>query len=103
MSDFNKHVGKRIPKDEADKLMERWKRYGLKTQSSFFGSDLLNSFLQQDNVIGLRINYGLDKDGHMAPVLTPVFGSDDAALKTASSTKLEEYGDASFPCPPYCP
>jgi hypothetical protein len=96
MSEFNKKVGKHIDKEKADKMMTNWKKFGLKTQSSFFGSDIINELLNSDpNVVGLSINYALDDDGNMQPVLTPV-------IESGSNAKATTFGDSSLPCPPYC-
>jgi hypothetical protein len=96
MSEFNKQVGKKVSKDEADKLKKNFKKLGLRTESSFFGSDRINEILNTPGAIGLRITYGMDDEGNLQPVITAELSEISASLDTV-------YMDASLPCPPYCP
>jgi hypothetical protein len=95
-SPFNKKVGKDIPKDKADKLMKNWNDKGHKTKSNFFGSDLIQKFLNMDGCVGIRIHYGLDEEGNMQPVITPEV--EDSGKQRQSQV----FGDSSLGCPPYC-
>ena len=102
MGEFNKKVGKQIPKDEADKLIKRWKEKKHKTNSSFFGADIISSLLSKPGATGIRIHYGLDDQGNMQPVLTPEY---DETTLTAQTQDEDPgtYADSSLGCPPYCP
>jgi hypothetical protein len=95
-SPFNKKVGKKIDKEKADKQISNWKKFGLKTQSNFFGLDVINELIATPGCIGIRIHHALDDEGNMQPVLTPEV--EDAQAKA----KAETFYDASYPCPPYC-
>lgn len=99
MSEFNKKVGKDIPKSEADHLAKRWKDTKPKTYSNFFGSDILERYLKMPNVVGLRFHYGLNEKGEMQPFITPEVDSSSAERQTSN----EVFGDSSLGCPPYCP
>jgi hypothetical protein len=106
MSDFNKHVGKFIDKSKAEKLKSNWKKTKIATQSSFVGTDIITELLAKPGAVGLRIFYGVDDDGNMAPV----FYAADAegrvisgTQKSASASLLDDGADASLACPPYCP
>lgn len=105
MSIFNKHVGKHIDKAKTDKLIGNWKKSGIKTQSSFVGSDIINQLLQTDKAVGLRIYYGLDDEGNMQPVF---YAADENGKIIRSSAEGKDAAtepagvDTTIPCPPYC-
>ena len=98
MTKLNKKVGKFIPREEAEKQIRNWEKTGIETRSSFFGSEIINEILGGENVIGLRIHYAMDDNGNMQPMLTPV---KDPSFEQEGNDK-PVYGDASYPCPPYC-
>lgn len=100
MSLFNKKVGKKIPKEEATRHIDNWKKKSnIKTHSSFFGSDVINEILATSGCVGIRIHYGLDQEGNLTPILTPEV--DQGVAEKASETGMNTY-NASVNCPPYC-
>lgn len=60
----------------------------------FFGRDILNELLAQDDCMGIRIYYGLSEDGDKELVIV---GAD------ANENDLtDKVGDISSPCPNLC-
>jgi len=114
MSTFNKQVGKPIDKSKEEKLKANWKKTKILTQSSFLGSDIIISLLNKPGAVGLRIYYGMDDEGNMAPVffacdsagkpiITETTSSEAGALSTSTDTANGGGGvNASVPCPPVC-
>ncbi len=101
MAEFNKHVGKFIDKEKAEKQIKNYKKLKLKTDSSFFGSDIIQDLINAPGAIGIRIHYAMDDEGYMQPVLTAEYN--DSAPAKASTDQSTTYADASLGCPPYCP
>lgn len=96
MNQFNKGVGSMIDKADFDKKKSNWKKTGIETQSSFFGADIINTLLNKPGCIGISINYGMNDEGQMQPILT-------AELESSTvSTEPTSYANASLPCPPVC-
>jgi hypothetical protein len=105
MSEFNKHVGKKISKEKAEGFIKNWKKTKIKTEKSFFGADVISEMLNRGDVVGIWINYGMDDEGYMKPVLTPQFDTSKTTTLSAdkTATKLDDPVDESLGCPPYCP
>jgi hypothetical protein len=108
MSDFNKQVGKTIDKAKAEKLKENWKKTKILTQSNFVGSDIIGQLLAKPGAVGLRIYYGMDDEGNMAPIFYACDSKGNAITsvtkdsESLDATKLDDGVDASIPCPPFC-
>lgn len=108
MSDFNKKVGKTIDKAKAEKLKENWKKTKILTQSNFVGTDVISQLLNKPGAVGLRICYGMDDEGNMAPVFYAcdsngnVIPSVSMSSESLDASKLDDGVNASIPCPPFC-
>ena len=63
------------------------------TKAHFFGKSIINTLLNQEGCMGIRIYYTLDR-GVKELVLVGVDANEDDILVTIA--------DASVPCPPYC-
>jgi hypothetical protein len=101
---FNKKIGNFIDNTLYEKLRSNWKKTGIATQSNFFGMDVIDNLRQHPNAAGITIEYGINDEGIMQPIL---FAADDEGRKIITSAGKDGGGsggaDASSPCPPYCP
>lgn len=64
------------------------------TKGHFFGRDILEALLAQDDCMGIRIYYGLDPDGVKELVLVGANSNEDDILDLVA--------DLSRPCPNHC-
>lgn len=60
----------------------------------FFGKDILNEILDQDDCMGIRIYYGLNDDGEQELVIVGADANEDDMTDLVA--------DLSAPCPPKC-
>jgi hypothetical protein len=69
----------------------------------FFGSDLIQSIIDQDGAVGMRVYLGLDDTGKLKMVLlgSREDGSNIWPL-AAEKSSPGVTGDTGYPCPPYC-
>jgi len=113
MSTFNKQVGKSIDKSKEEKLKTNWKKTKILTESSFIGADIIASLLNKPGAVGIRIYYGMDDEGNMAPVFfacdsngkpitTETVTSEIATLSASTDATSGGGVNASIPCPPAC-
>jgi hypothetical protein len=110
MSVFNKQVGKPIDKIKEEKLRANWKKHKILTDSSFIGADVISELLNKPGAVGLRIYYGIDDDGNMAPIFfacdangDPIVSQSQQSETNASTRVTSSDGiNASVPCPPAC-
>lgn len=68
--------------------------YPNSTQAHFFGKDILNEILAQEDCMGIRMYYGIDENGAKQLVLV---GAD-----SHENDITELVADLSFPCPNVC-
>ncbi len=64
-------------------------------KGEFFGKSAIQSLLNQDDCVGLRIYYGLDNDKVQKLVIVGVLANED----DMTNGSILEFGS---PCPPYC-
>ena len=104
-------VGKPISKKTAKKWLKNHEDKHPEKDSiraRFFGSDIINQLLAQDECVGIRIYYATNDEGEKQLLLV-------GARKDGSNIWPEGNGDdnensvsglivdASSPCPPFCP
>lgn len=64
------------------------------TRAHFFGKDIINRILAQENCMGIRIYYGIAENGVKELILV---GAD-----ADENDMLDLVADLSMPCPPTC-
>lgn len=75
------------------------------TEAHYFGRDLILRILAQGSCSGIRVYYALDDKGNKQLLLIGADSKGNNMLPGSgvASGGGNEIGDASFPCPPYCP
>ena len=66
------------------------------TVSHFFGRDIINKILEQNDCMGIRIYYALDENGKKQLIIV---GADSKENDIYAGIIAER----SFSCPPFCP
>ncbi|GHN02011.1 hypothetical protein WSM22_35000 [Cytophagales bacterium WSM2-2] len=106
--------GAPIAKNLADQWMKNYQHEHPekdRINAHFFGRDIIERILAQDKCIGIRIYYGLD-DKQQKQLLLVGACADGSNIwpKTVNANIIAltdddggVIGDASMPCPPYCP
>jgi hypothetical protein len=72
----------------------------------YFGSEIINQILNQENCIGIRIYYGIDDLGNKQLMLVGVDATGENLVPLAGGRTNDDgniIADASFPCPSTCP
>jgi hypothetical protein len=64
------------------------------TRAHFFGKDIINRLLAQENCVGIRMYYGISENGSKELVLVGVDADENDILDLVA--------DISSPCPPTC-
>lgn len=102
MSTFNTSDGGYISKATAKEYTENYRDENPEaTNSHFFGKTKLEEVLDQQDVIGLRIYYGLKDDGNNGYIQELIIvGVNDDDKDVLDTNKILDY---SRPCPPHCP
>jgi hypothetical protein len=76
------------------------------TRGHFFGNEIINQILNEEGCIGIRMYYGIDEKGNKQLMLVGVDSNGEDLLPSLGES-LDGggniIGDASFPCPDYCP
>lgn len=96
---FSAADGSAIGKTIADKWIENYKQKNPgrgEIVAHFFGRDIIDKILAQEECLGIRIYYGLDEAGNKQLLLM-------GAKENGANLSSGIIGDASKPCPPYCP
>jgi hypothetical protein len=106
-----------IKLDEAASWTKNYReRHPGETISQFFGREILERVLAQEDCLGIRFYYALDHDGKKHLVITGVVSDgndqiseepreDEALTASGTTPQIYEIGDQSTPCPgsPGCP
>lgn len=92
---FNGTEGGQITLEDGADMTSRYRDQNPgETKGHFFGKDILHEILKQDGCMGIRMYYGVDKDGNKELVIV---GADEA-----EDDMLELVADLSRPCPNRC-
>ena len=92
---FNGTEGGQISLTDAAKMTEEYRKNNPnRKKARFFGKDILQELLNQENCMGIRIYYGESEDGERELVLVGA-GADENDL-------LDLVVDYSAPCPGFC-
>lgn len=103
---FNGSEGDLISLETANRWIARFKdAHPTGTQAHFFGHEIIQAILAQDESIGIRIYYGIDDAGNRQLMLVGAT-SDGSNIIPSATLRTQDgdgiIGDASFPCPTYC-
>ncbi len=92
---FNGTEGGEITLSEGSKMTSNYRdRNPNQTIAHFFGRDILERILSQENCMGIRMYYGIDDDGKKQIVLV---GADEH-----QNDLTDLVADISHPCPHTC-
>jgi hypothetical protein len=93
---FTGSEGQQIPLTEAVSMTANFRTaYPNSIKALFYGSEILNDILDQEDVVGIRMYFAIDEDGAKQLVLVGV---------DASGNDLYEgiVADRGYPCPTNC-
>lgn len=95
---FNGNEDHSITPDEAGNLTRNYRANTVEgaIKAEFFGKDVIQNILIQENCVGIRVYYGQNDNG--TPVLVLVGA--DANGNDLTQGIIAEKG---LPCPPFCP
>jgi len=103
---LSKTVGNTINSDQGKEWIQRWSdkhKDGIKAY--FYGADILNSIINQEGAVGMRIYFGYGDDDQIQLVLvgtredgTNIWPEGTSAARMSSPGAV----DNGSPCPPYC-
>ncbi len=101
---LNKGVGGGMMSDQAKKWIQNYKdKNPGSIESHFFGSDIINSILNQNDCVGVRIHYAMDDSGVKQLILVGAKESGNNIWPSFSDgTPSGIVADNSWPCPPAC-
>lgn len=103
---FNGSEGDPISLETANRWIARFKEVNpTGTQAHFFGYEIIQAILAQDECKGIRIYYGIDDAGNRQIMLVgATLNGDNIIPSPEFRTKDGDgiIGDASYPCPTYC-
>ena len=68
-----------------------------------FDRNIFDKILAKPGCVAIRIYYGMDENLKIHPIIVPVNSKDEDILPSSESGEVEEIGDDSLRCPPYCP
>ncbi|WEK21313.1 MAG: hypothetical protein P0Y49_09185 [Candidatus Pedobacter colombiensis] len=92
---FDGSEGGPISINEASEATKRWRDTNPgQIQGEFWGNEILQTLMKQEEAVGLRVHFGLDKEGKMQSFIT--------AVRKDESDILSIVADFSCPCPPRC-
>jgi hypothetical protein len=111
MATFNESAGGPIPLPTAKQWTANY-RATIKpgeTEAHYFGAESVNSVMNEDKSVGLRIYYAIDDQGKKQLLLVGVDAQGNNLLPeegTAAKAAADDGGpiivDNSSPCPPIC-
>ena len=92
---FNGSEGGEISLNTASAMTKLYREeYPNTTRAHFFGKDIIDRILAQDNCVGIRMYYGISEIGSKELVLVGVDAEENDILELVA--------DISSPCPPTC-
>jgi hypothetical protein len=101
---FQKTIGGPIPKADAEAWIGAYnKKHPDEPRAFFFGTDIIESVLNQPGAVGMRIYLGYDKDQLQAVLIAAAEDGKDIWSSDSKDGGGQNAADSAFPCPPYCP
>ncbi len=103
--ELSKNIGNEVPPEKGKQWIKTYQDQNPDSlKAVFYGSDILQAILDQQNCVGIRIYKAIGDDGLETFVLVGAKGNGNNIWpsSTGDSTPQGIVAENGHPCPPYC-